>query len=84
MASSNGSSSFTIIPEDEVTEEELPLKVIVMVVIWCFSCNAYLDAQVIAELRPVYETAYRMKFGEVPPVRSSSGSGNNVGGSSVS
>ncbi|KAI3880999.1 hypothetical protein MKW92_002618 [Papaver armeniacum] len=51
--------------------------------VWCFSCNAYLDAQVIVELRPVYETAYRMKFGEVPPVRSSSGSGSDAGGSSV-
>ncbi|KAL3538813.1 hypothetical protein ACH5RR_002179 [Cinchona calisaya] len=37
--------------------------------VWCFSCNAYLDAQVILPLRPVYETAYILKFGEAPPFR---------------
>ncbi|KAK9988589.1 hypothetical protein SO802_028828 [Lithocarpus litseifolius] len=37
--------------------------------IWCFSCDAYLDAQVIMQLRPVYETAYILKFGEAPPFR---------------
>ncbi|XP_062178092.1 uncharacterized protein LOC133882880 [Alnus glutinosa] len=30
--------------------------------VWCFSCDAYLDAQVILQLRPVYETAYLLKF----------------------
>jgi hypothetical protein len=37
--------------------------------VWCFSCDAYLDAQVILQLRPVYETAYLLKFGEAPPFR---------------
>ncbi|KVI01913.1 histone deacetylase 6 [Cynara cardunculus var. scolymus] len=37
--------------------------------VWCFSCNSYLDAQVMLPLRPVYETAYILKFGEAPPVR---------------
>ncbi|KAK2974492.1 hypothetical protein RJ640_018657, partial [Escallonia rubra] len=37
--------------------------------VWCFSCEAYLDAQVILPLRPVYETAYILKFGEAPPHR---------------
>ena len=37
--------------------------------VWCYSCNAYLDAQVIMQLRPVYETAYILKFGEAPPFR---------------
>ncbi|XP_027112618.1 uncharacterized protein [Coffea arabica] len=37
--------------------------------VWCFSCDAYLDAQVILPLRPVYETAYILKFGEAPPFR---------------
>ncbi|KAH6767067.1 histone deacetylase-like protein [Perilla frutescens var. hirtella] len=37
--------------------------------VWCFSCNAYLDAQVIQPLRPAYETAYILKFGSPPPSR---------------
>ncbi|GAV62330.1 zf-UBP domain-containing protein [Cephalotus follicularis] len=37
--------------------------------VWCFSCDAYLDAQVIPELRPVHEIAYILKFGEAPPFR---------------
>ncbi|CAM8943077.1 unnamed protein product [Rhodiola kirilowii] len=37
--------------------------------VWCYSCEAYLDAQVIAQLRPVYETTYLLKFGEDPPFR---------------
>ncbi|CAI9104298.1 OLC1v1002939C1 [Oldenlandia corymbosa var. corymbosa] len=37
--------------------------------VWCFSCDAYLDAQAILSLRPVYETAYILKFGEAPPFR---------------
>ncbi|KAL0454300.1 UNVERIFIED_CONTAM: Histone deacetylase 6 [Sesamum latifolium] len=37
--------------------------------VWCFSCDAYLDAQVILPLRPVYETAYILKFGNAPPFR---------------
>ncbi|PIN20472.1 Histone deacetylase [Handroanthus impetiginosus] len=37
--------------------------------VWCFSCDAYLDAQVIQALRPVYETAYILKFGNAPPFR---------------
>ncbi|KAF5731847.1 hypothetical protein HS088_TW18G00532 [Tripterygium wilfordii] len=38
--------------------------------VWCFSCDSYLDAQVILKLRPVYETAYVIKFGVAPPFRS--------------
>lgn len=38
--------------------------------VWCFSCEAYLDAQVIQQLRPAYETAYILKFGSPPPFRS--------------
>ncbi|KAL8195254.1 hypothetical protein R6Q57_025657 [Mikania cordata] len=37
--------------------------------VWCFSCNSYLDAQVMPLLRPVYDTAYILKFGEAPPFR---------------
>ncbi|GKV19842.1 hypothetical protein SLEP1_g30051 [Rubroshorea leprosula] len=37
--------------------------------VWCFKCDAYLDAQVILQLQPVYETAYILKFGEAPPFR---------------
>ncbi|XP_059652546.1 uncharacterized protein LOC132299757 isoform X2 [Cornus florida] len=32
--------------------------------VYCYPCNAYLDAQVILPLRPIYESAYRLKFGE--------------------
>ncbi|KAK9286218.1 hypothetical protein L1049_014603 [Liquidambar formosana] len=39
--------------------------------VWCYSCDAYLDAQVIPQLRPVYETAYILKFGQPPPFRTS-------------
>ncbi|CAO2842082.1 unnamed protein product [Amaranthus hypochondriacus] len=41
--------------------------------VWCFACDAYLDAQVIEKLRGVYETAYILKFGEPPPVRTIEG-----------
>lgn len=41
--------------------------------VWCFACDAYLDAQVIEKLRGVYETAYMLKFGEPPPVRTIEG-----------
>ncbi|XP_015089491.1 histone deacetylase 6 [Solanum pennellii] len=37
--------------------------------VWCFSCNAYLDAQVIMPLRSVHFTAYVLKFNEPPPLR---------------
>ncbi|XP_050104681.1 uncharacterized protein LOC126584289 [Malus sylvestris] len=37
--------------------------------VWCFSCVAYLDAQLIPRLRPVYETAYILRFVEAPPFR---------------
>ncbi|KAI6678158.1 hypothetical protein NL676_038954 [Syzygium grande] len=37
--------------------------------VWCFSCDSYIDAQVLPQLRPVYETAYILKFGEAPPIR---------------
>ncbi|XP_048431036.1 uncharacterized protein LOC103939385 isoform X2 [Pyrus x bretschneideri] len=39
--------------------------------VWCYSCHAYLDAQLIAQLRPVYESAYMLKFGKAPPARTS-------------
>ncbi|KAG2375425.1 uncharacterized protein HKW66_Vig0164210 [Vigna angularis] len=35
---------------------------------WCFSCDAYLDAQLIPQLRPVHQLAYIIKFGEPPPL----------------
>nr|GLL23747.1 histone deacetylase 6 [Ipomoea trifida] len=38
--------------------------------VWCFSCDAYLDAQAIPALRIVHQTAYLLKFGEAPPVPS--------------
>lgn len=38
--------------------------------VWCFACDAYLDAQVIPQLRNVHQTAYILKFGEAPPVPS--------------
>eukprot|EP00252_Welwitschia_mirabilis_P027986 TRINITY_DN9883_c0_g1_i1.p1 TRINITY_DN9883_c0_g1~~TRINITY_DN9883_c0_g1_i1.p1 ORF type:complete len:136 (+),score=14.30 TRINITY_DN9883_c0_g1_i1:73-480(+) len=37
--------------------------------VWCFSCDAYLDAQVIHQLRPAYETMHLLKFGTAPPFR---------------
>ncbi|KAI9123448.1 hypothetical protein K1719_004748 [Acacia pycnantha] len=37
--------------------------------VWCFSCDAYLDAQVIPQLRAVHEIAYILKFREAPPLR---------------
>nr|KYP68846.1 hypothetical protein KK1_022492 [Cajanus cajan] len=36
--------------------------------VWCFSYDAYLDAQLIPQLRPVYQLAYILKFGEPPPL----------------
>ncbi|KAJ1265503.1 hypothetical protein BS78_08G080800 [Paspalum vaginatum] len=38
--------------------------------VWCFACDSYLDVQAILELRPVYEIAHLLKFGERPPFRS--------------
>ena len=38
--------------------------------VWCFACDSYLDAQSILELRPLYEVAHLLKFGERPPFRS--------------
>uniref|UniRef100_A0A0E0MMU1 UBP-type domain-containing protein n=1 Tax=Oryza punctata TaxID=4537 RepID=A0A0E0MMU1_ORYPU len=38
--------------------------------VWCFACDSYLDVQSILELRPVYEVAHLMKFGQRPPFRS--------------
>jgi hypothetical protein len=38
--------------------------------VWCFSCDSYLDVQAILELRPAYEVAHLLKFGESPPFRS--------------
>ncbi|KAK1324069.1 hypothetical protein QJS10_CPA02g00307 [Acorus calamus] len=36
--------------------------------VWCFSCDSYLDAQMILQLRPVYEIAHLLKFGVRPPL----------------
>ncbi|KAK6945999.1 Zinc finger, UBP-type [Dillenia turbinata] len=54
--------------------------------VWCFSCDSYLDAQVIFQLRPVYEIAYILKFGEAPPFRTISNAhpDNEAAGSSSS
>jgi hypothetical protein len=38
--------------------------------VWCFACDSYLDVQAILELRPIYEIAHLLKFGERPPFRS--------------
>ncbi|RLM98219.1 histone deacetylase 6 [Panicum miliaceum] len=38
--------------------------------VWCFGCDSYLDVQAILELRPVYEIAHLLKFGDRPPFRS--------------
>ncbi|KAL5206937.1 hypothetical protein ABZP36_035146 [Zizania latifolia] len=38
--------------------------------VWCFACDSYLDVQAILELRPVYEVAHLLKFGQRPPFRS--------------
>ncbi|KAI4342032.1 hypothetical protein MLD38_026694 [Melastoma candidum] len=37
--------------------------------VWCFACDSYIDAQVLSQLRPPYETAYIMKFRESLPLR---------------
>ncbi|OIV92591.1 hypothetical protein TanjilG_07582 [Lupinus angustifolius] len=36
--------------------------------VWCFSCNAYLDPQLIPLLRPLYQLAYLLKFAQDPPL----------------
>ncbi|KAJ7549485.1 hypothetical protein O6H91_07G055500 [Diphasiastrum complanatum] len=38
--------------------------------VWCFSCDAYIDAQVVNELRPSFEVTYLKKFGVEAPKRS--------------
>ncbi|XP_031274256.1 histone deacetylase 6 [Pistacia vera] len=38
--------------------------------VWCFICDAYLDAKVNSQLRPVYETAYILQFGKAAPFQS--------------
>ncbi|KAH9655726.1 hypothetical protein KPL70_022408 [Citrus sinensis] len=35
--------------------------------VWCFACDAYLNAQPILQLRPVHETSYVLKFGRALP-----------------
>ncbi|CAL9115922.1 unnamed protein product [Musa textilis] len=37
--------------------------------VWCFECDAYLDVQMIRQLRPVYEVAHLLKFEERPSFR---------------
>lgn len=40
--------------------------------VWCFSCDAYLDPQLIPQLRPLHQLAYILKFGQPPPIPSPS------------
>eukprot|EP00897_Mesotaenium_endlicherianum_P003102 jgi/Mesen1/281/ME1154371C09506 len=40
--------------------------------VWCFACEAYLDAQLIPELSPTFDAAHLMKFGEAPQPREGS------------
>ncbi|CAK7330109.1 unnamed protein product [Dovyalis caffra] len=35
--------------------------------VWCYSCNAYLNAQLIPQLQPLFEKASKLKFGETLP-----------------
>uniref|UniRef100_A0A7N0TMS2 UBP-type domain-containing protein n=1 Tax=Kalanchoe fedtschenkoi TaxID=63787 RepID=A0A7N0TMS2_KALFE len=51
--------------------------------VWCYACDAYLDAQVMKQLRPAYETAYLLKFGQAPPFRAAQNPGV-IGSSSSS
>jgi hypothetical protein len=37
--------------------------------VWCFACEHYLDAQVIPQLRPVFDALHLMKFGVPAPPR---------------
>uniref|UniRef100_A0A7I4DZI8 UBP-type domain-containing protein n=1 Tax=Physcomitrium patens TaxID=3218 RepID=A0A7I4DZI8_PHYPA len=37
--------------------------------VWCFECDHYLDAQVISQLRPIFEALHLMKFGDPAPPR---------------
>ncbi|TXG64150.1 hypothetical protein EZV62_011144 [Acer yangbiense] len=37
--------------------------------VWCFACNAYLDAQVIPQLRSVRETVHMLKIAQARPSR---------------
>lgn len=46
--------------------------------VWCFACEHYLDAQVIVQLRPVFESLHLMKFGEPAPKRSELRTGDPV------
>ncbi|THU62163.1 hypothetical protein C4D60_Mb01t02230 [Musa balbisiana] len=41
--------------------------------VWCFECDAYLDVQMIWQLRPVYEVAHLLKFEERPSFRAIEG-----------
>ena len=43
---------------------------------WSFDCQHYLDAQVILELRPIFEALYLMKFGDPAPARAELRSGH--------
>ncbi|KAH7365880.1 hypothetical protein KP509_18G051200 [Ceratopteris richardii] len=35
--------------------------------VWCFKCDAYLDAEAIHQLRSIFTLIYTKKFGESPP-----------------
>ncbi|KAH9574084.1 hypothetical protein CY35_01G036900 [Sphagnum magellanicum] len=43
--------------------------------VWCFACEHYLDAQVIPQLRPVFDALHLMKFGVPAPPRAEPKSG---------
>lgn len=46
--------------------------------VWCFACEHYLDAQVIVQLRPVFESLHLLKFGEPAPKRTELSTGDPV------
>eukprot|EP00850_Spirogloea_muscicola_P005208 SM000023S07664 [mRNA] locus=s23:767926:768473:+ [translate_table: standard] len=37
--------------------------------VWCFACDSYIDAQLVSQLRPLYEAYHLMKFGTMAPPR---------------
>jgi len=46
--------------------------------VWCFECEHYLDAQVILQLRPIFEALHLMKFGDPAPARTELRNGDPV------
>eukprot|EP00850_Spirogloea_muscicola_P006964 SM000034S12718 [mRNA] locus=s34:329394:330217:- [translate_table: standard] len=41
--------------------------------VWCFACDSYIDAQLVSQLRPLYEAYHLMKFGTKAPPRTMEG-----------